>query len=48
MLKMCGKGIAVSNAIKEVIDIADEATLSNDEDGVAKWIEKNVLGDING
>ena len=48
MLKMCGKGIAVSNAIKEVIDIADEVTLSNDEDGVAKWIEKNVLGDING
>ena len=45
MLKICGEGVAVSNAIKEVIDIADEVTLSNDEDGVAKWIEKNVLGE---
>ncbi|MBR6210201.1 MAG: HAD hydrolase family protein [Clostridiales bacterium] len=31
----CGTGVAVSNAIKEVLDIADEVTSSNDEDGVA-------------
>ena len=43
MLKICGKGIAVSNAIKEVLDLADEVTASNDEDGVAVWIEKNYL-----
>lgn len=43
MLKICGTGIAVSNAIKEVINIADEVTSSNDEDGVAGWIEKNLF-----
>ena len=45
MLKICGTGVAVSNAIKEVLDIADEVTLSNDEDGVADWIAKNILGE---
>ena len=43
MLKLCGKGIAVSNAILEVKNIADEVTLSNNEDGVAKYIEKNLF-----
>ena len=43
MLKICGKGIAVSNAIKEVLDLADEITGSNDEDGVAAWIGKVLL-----
>ena len=41
MLKICGRGIAVSNAIKDVLELADEVTSSNDEDGVAKWIEMN-------
>lgn len=43
MLKMCGIGVAVDNAISDVKDIADSVTLSNDEDGVAEWLEKNVL-----
>lgn len=43
MLKICGKGIAVSNAINDVLDLADEVTASNDEDGVAKWIEMNIV-----
>ena len=43
MLKMCGMGIAVSNAVPEVLKIADEVTLSNDEDGVASWLIKNLL-----
>ena len=43
MLKVCGTGIAVSNSIKEVLDVADGATASNDEDGVAKWISTNLL-----
>lgn len=43
MLKMCGTGVAVNNAIQEVKDIADSVTLSNDENGVAEWIAKNVL-----
>ena len=36
-------GVAVANAVQEVLDIADEVTASNDEDGVALWLEKNVL-----
>lgn len=45
MLKVCGTGIAVANAVPEVQAIADSVTWSNDEDGVAEWIEKNVLLD---
>ena len=48
MLKICGTGVAVSNALKDVKEIADCVTLSNDEDGVADWIEKNVLADCGG
>ena len=36
-------GVAVANAVQEVLDIADEVTASNDEDRVALWLEKNVL-----
>lgn len=43
MLKMCGTGVAVSNAVPEVQSIADNITLSNDEDGVAEWLAQNVL-----
>lgn len=42
MLQICGMGVAVSNAVTEVIAVADSITLSNDEDGVADWIEKNI------
>ncbi len=45
MLQICGIGVAVSNAVTEVKAIADCVTLSNDEDGVADWIEKNILTD---
>lgn len=43
MLRMCGMGVAVANAVAEVKDIADSVTLSNDEDGVAEWIENNDI-----
>ncbi len=43
MLKLCGKGIAVANAVPEVLKISDAVTLSNDEDGVAKWLSDNCL-----
>lgn len=43
MLEICGTGIAVSNAISEVLEIADEITTSNDEDGVAKWLKEHCL-----
>ena len=38
MLKLCGKGIAMQNAIEEVKQAATEICLSNEEDGVAKKI----------
>ena len=43
MLRMCGKGVAVANAVPEVLRTADDITLSNDEDGVAKWLRRNLL-----
>jgi hydroxymethylpyrimidine pyrophosphatase-like HAD family hydrolase len=43
MLKSCGRGIAVSNALPSVREVADEITGSNDEDGVARYIEENIL-----
>lgn len=43
MLKLCGKGIAMSNAIPQVKENADDITLSNNNDGVAKYLEKMVL-----
>ena len=40
MLEICGKGIAMNNAIQEVKQAADEVCASNEQDGVAKWMEK--------
>lgn len=42
-IKHCGVGVAVSNAIDAVLDAADFITESNDMDGVARYIEKNLL-----
>lgn len=40
MIKSAGMGIAMGNAIQSVKDVANHITLSNNEDGVAKAIEK--------
>ncbi len=42
-IKSCGLGVAVSNAISSVLDSADHITDSNDQDGVAKFLEKIIL-----
>ena len=42
-LKQCGTGVAVANAIEAVKEAADVIVESNDEDGVAKWIERELL-----
>ena len=42
-LKQCGTGVAVANAINVVKEAADVVVESNDEDGVAKWIERSLL-----
>ena len=41
MLKLCGKGIAMGNAINEVREIADLVIGSNDEDGIAKYLKQS-------
>lgn len=43
MLEKVGIGVAMSNAVPEVKEIADYMTVSNDEEGVAKFIEEHVL-----
>ena len=43
MLKGCGIGVAVDNAINEAKKVADYICDSNDNDGVARWLEENVL-----
>jgi len=43
MLRECGIGIAVANAIDECKAAADYICGSCDDDGLAKWLEENVL-----
>ena len=43
MMKEVGTGVAMENAIPSVKEAAEYVTLSNDEEGVAKFIEKYVL-----
>jgi Cof subfamily protein (haloacid dehalogenase superfamily) len=47
ILKNCGIGVAVANALDEVKAAADYVCGSNDEDGVAKWMEENEPFKIN-
>lgn len=42
-IKKCGLGVAVANAIPSVLEAADQVTDSNDQDGVARFLEKNIL-----
>ena len=43
MLKNCGTGIAMANALDEVKSAADAVCAGNDYAGVAEWIEQNIL-----
>jgi Cof subfamily protein (haloacid dehalogenase superfamily) len=43
MLQIAGTSIAMGNAEDNVKEHADFVTLSNDEDGVAVWLEENIL-----
>ena len=43
MIKTVGFGVAMENGFEEVKEAADYVTVTNDEDGVAKAIEKFVL-----
>ena len=39
-IRQCGCGVAVRNALENVLETADEVTESNDEDGVARFLER--------
>ena len=43
MLKLCGLGVAMGNAIDEVKNKADIVIGTNDEDGIAVFLEENLL-----
>ena len=43
MIQMAGVGVAMGNASDKLKKEADEITLSNDKDGIAYYIEKNLL-----
>ncbi len=43
MVEYAGCGVAMANAQPILLERANQTTLSNDEDGVAVWIEKNIL-----
>lgn len=43
MFRECGLSIAMGNAQQELKDMANYITSTNDEDGVAKFIEKYIL-----
>lgn len=43
MIRECGIGVAVANAIDEVKAVADHICEPNDNDGVAKWLEENIV-----
>jgi Cof subfamily protein (haloacid dehalogenase superfamily) len=43
MIQKCGTGVAVKNAVDDVKSVAKYICESNNDDGVAKWIEENIL-----
>ncbi|MBO7653363.1 MAG: HAD hydrolase family protein, partial [Kiritimatiellae bacterium] len=43
MIRAAGLGVAMANAHPDVLAVADAVTASNDEDGVAKAIERFCL-----
>lgn len=44
MLKLCGVGVAMGNAIEEVKAISDCVIGDNDHDGIADYLKDAVLG----
>lgn len=44
MLRLCGTGVAMGNAVSEVKAAADVVIGTNDEDGIAEYLLKSCLG----
>ena len=45
-IRMCGRGVAVSNALEDVKCAADDIAGSNDDDGVAKYLAGLMLRNL--
>jgi len=45
LLERCGIGVAMGNALDEAKCAADYICDTNDDDGIAKWLEENVLSE---
>lgn len=43
MLRLCGLGVAMGNAVPAVKAAADVVIVTNDEDGIAEWLESTLL-----
>lgn len=43
LFEIADHGCAVANAIAELITAASEVIPSNDDDGVARWLDRHVL-----
>ena len=43
MLELCGLGVAMGNAIEEIKEKADIIIGSNDEDGIAVFLENEMI-----
>ena len=46
MLQTAGRSVAVANARHEVLSLCDETCLSNEEDGVARYLAEKVLKEV--
>ena len=43
MLRMAGTGVAMGNAIEAVKESADIVIKTNDEDGIAEYLDRSIL-----
>ena len=44
IVKYAGIGVAMENAVSDLKEIADEITLSNEQDGIAESLKKHIPG----
>ncbi len=44
LFELADHSCAVANAVPQLLNLADEVLPSNDEEGVASWLERHVLG----
>lgn len=44
MIKAAGRGIAMGNASEIIKEVADNITLTNDQDGIAHYIREKIIG----